>query len=419
MSMAAPSETTPLALGDGALAGLRILEVAGMFGAYCGKLFAELGADVILVEPPAGAVLRRATPLLDDASGPDASLTFAYLHSSKRGVTLDIDTADGQALFRRLAASAAAVVDGAASGVLDARDLGYEALAADQPALVYTSITPFGREGPYAAWPASDLTLMALGGLLCLGGYDDGEPTRAHGDQALLAADQFAAVGTLLAILQAEQTGQGQHVDVSAQECVVMALENAIQYYDLEGTVRRRLGAGQRQAGIGVYPCADGHVYLLATTYGQKWDPLVHWMMDAGVQGAEQFLEPRWRTIEWLKQEEAKALFWEAFLALTLTRTKVELYAGGVERQLPLCPINTPADVLASPQLAARGYFAEVPHPARDRPLVMPGPPYQLSATPWRQRGPAPTLGQHNAAIYTESGLGADDLAHLRASGVI
>jgi benzylsuccinate CoA-transferase BbsE subunit len=418
--MAAPANTDqPASADDGALAGLRVLEVAGTFGAYCGKLFAEMGADVILIEPPGGAALRHRAPFVDDASDPDASLTFAYLHSSKRGITLDLDTADGQALFRRLAASAAAVVESEPGGALDARGLGYDALAAANPALVYTSITPFGREGLYADLPASDLTLMALGGLLSLGGYDDGEPTRAYGDQALLAADQFAAVGTLLAILQAEQTDQGQRVDVSAQECVVMALENAIQYYDLEGTVRRRLGAGQRQAGIGVYPCADGHIYLLATTYGQKWDPLVHWMIDSGVKGAEQFLEPRWRTVEWLQQDEAKAIFLEAFLALTLPRTKAELYAGGVERQLPLCPINTPADVLASPQLAARGYFAEVPHPARDRPLVMSGPPYQLSATPWRLRGPAPTLGQHNAAIYGERGLGATDLAHLRAAGVI
>ncbi|HLH22235.1 MAG TPA: CaiB/BaiF CoA-transferase family protein [Chloroflexota bacterium] len=419
MSATAPATRPPAAPGSGALDGLRILEVAGLFGAYCGKLFAELGADVILVEPPGGAPQRRTGPFLDEAPGPDGSLTFAYLHSSKRGVTLDLDTADGQVLFRGLAASAAAVVESAPPGALDARGLGYDALGAPNPALVYTSITPFGREGPYADLPASDLTLMALGGLLCLGGYDDGEPTRAYGDQALRAADQFAAVGTLLAILQAEATGQGQRVDVSAQECVVLALENAIQYYDLEGTVRRRLGAGQRQAGIGVYPCADGHIYLLATTYGQKWDPLVHWLMDAGVKGAEQFLEPRWRTVEWLQQEEAKAIFLEAFLQLTLPRTKAELYAGGVERQLPLCPINTPADVLASPQLAARGYFAAAAHPALDRPLVMPGAPYQLSATPWRLRGPAPTLGQHNAEIYAELGLGPADLAHLRAAAVL
>src|SRR4051812_9095106 len=129
--MAAPAEMAPPTLDDGALAGLRVLEVAGPFGAYCGKLFAELGADVILVEPRAGAPLRRAAPLLGDAPGPGASLTFAYLHSSKRGVTLDLDTADGQALFRRLAVSAAAVIESAPGDVLDARGLGHAALAAD------------------------------------------------------------------------------------------------------------------------------------------------------------------------------------------------------------------------------------------------------------------------------------------------
>src|SRR4051812_31957966 len=157
--MAAPTDLGLAAVGgEGALAGLRILEVAGPFGAYCGKLFAELGADVILVEPPGGAALRHAAPFAEAAPGPDASLTFAYLHSSKRGITLDLDMADGQALFRRLAVSAAAVVESAPGGFLDARGLGYEALAAANPALVYTSISPFGREGPYADFPATDLT---------------------------------------------------------------------------------------------------------------------------------------------------------------------------------------------------------------------------------------------------------------------
>src|SRR5690606_31216975 len=155
--------------------------------------------------------------------------------------------------------------------------------------LVYTSITPFGQTGPYTSFVADDLTLLALGGMLYLGGYADGIPVSAYGQQAYMAASVFAAVATRGALLTAEETGEGEHVDVSAQECVVMAMENAIQFFELEGTVRKRYGGQQRQAGSGVFPCKDGYFVLLAggIAANRFWKRFLGWMADESVEGSQ------------------------------------------------------------------------------------------------------------------------------------
>jgi benzylsuccinate CoA-transferase BbsE subunit len=390
---------------EGPLAGLRVLEIPGSLGAYAGKLLADFGADVVLVEPPGGSEGRRRGPFVDGRPGPERSLEFAYLNTSKRGMTLDLDSGAGQDDFRRLAADSDVVLDGC--GVVSAmsgRGLGYEQLSAANPRLVFTSITPFGLDGPYADYLATDLTLMAMGGLLSLGGYADGPPVRAFGDQACLAAGQFGAVGTLLAVLEAEQSGTGQLVDVSAQECVVMAHENAVQFYDLEKVVKHRNGVDQRQAAVGVYPCQDGHVYLLAKGLGVFWDELVGWLEQEGIEGAGGLRDPKWKSDEFAMSAEGKAEFLTIFNRLALRSTKAELYEAAKRIRLPLCPINTPADLVASPQLAAREYFVEVAHPATGRTLRMPGAPYRLAASPARVSRPAPRLGQHSDEIRAEAG---------------
>ena len=394
---AIPSPSAP-----GPLEGLRVVEVAGPLGEYAGKLLADLGADVILVEPPGGAARRRLGPFLGDRSGDDRSLSFAYLHTSKRGIVLDLDDAQGQTTFRRLAATADVVLESEPVGTMTRRGLDHAALSAGHPALVTTSITPFGSDGPYADYEATDLVLMALGGLLYLGGYSDTSPVRAAGDQAILAAGQFAAIGTLLAVLTAEQTGQGQVVDVSAQECVVMAHETAVPFWDLEQTVRRRGGEDQRQAGVGVYPCQDGEVYLLAGGLGLFWDELVDWLEQEGVDDAAELREPRWRTIEWIASPAGKAVFRERFAQLAMRRTKAELYADAKRQRIPLCPIATPADLVASPQLLARHFFVDLAEGLPGTTLRLPGAPYQPSDSPWRIQRPAPALGEHTDELLAE-----------------
>jgi benzylsuccinate CoA-transferase BbsE subunit len=404
-------------MSDGALAGIRVVEMGGGLTNYCGKLLAELGADVILVEPPAGSELRTEPPFADD--DPDAgSLPFFYRNTSKRSVVVDVDRPEGQEIVRRLAAGADLVLEDRSPGYLAARGLAARDLIAANPSLVVTSITPFGQDGPYAEFRHSDLICMAFGGMLWMGGYEDGPPVRADGDQAYVAGSLFGAVASMVALTHAELQGVGQHVDVSVQESVAMGLENAAQYYDLERHIRTRFGGTQRDAGFGVFPCADGYVFLLAAGIGGNrfWGNMVEWILQEG-EGGEELQGEGWGERSFMQTEGAKQTFWRIFTAFAADKTKAELYHGSQKWRVPLGPVNRPSDVVASAQLKARRYFVDVE--AFGRTVAVPGAPYRLSATPWRLTGPAPGLGEHTDAVLAECGFGAGEVAALRASGAV
>jgi len=405
----------------GALSGIRVLDVTGSAGNYCGKLFADLGADVILVEPPGGTALRREGPFAGDAVHIEASLPFAYQNTNKRGMVLDLDHEQGPDILRALVARADVLLVTERPGQMERRGLGYSALAAVKPSLVYASITPFGQTGPYADYAAEDIVSMALGGMLYLAGYADSAPLEAYGNQAHVAASLFTSVAAMAALYSAEATGRGEFIDVSTQECVVMGLENAAQFYDLERVVRKRYAGEQRQAGSGVYHCKDGMIYMLAggVASNRFWRNSVAWLIEEGLPGAEELAEDRWQDMAFLATSEAKARFAEIFNPFALTRTKAEFYEIGRKRRIPICPVATPADILASRQLQYREFFASVENPFLGRPVVMPGAPYKLSATPWALRRRAPKLGEHTLEILEEIGLGRDDAEVLLRERVI
>jgi len=387
-----------------ALEGLRVLDLSGPLGNYAGKLFGDLGADVVLVEPPQGSGLRHQPPFLDDRPGIESSLAFAYHNTSKRGITLDLDKGEDQSRLRRLIESADVLIETERPGVMNERGLGYEALSALRPSLVMLSITPFGQTGPYAQYQAEDIVALALGGMLSLGGYPDTAPMRVHGDQAILCANMYGAVAASVCLWQAETTGRGEHIDVSMQESVVMALENAVQFYDLEKTVRRRWAGEQRFAGTGVYACRDGYVFLMAGGIGANrfWDRTLQWFADERMVGVERLHGPEWQTVEHLKSEEAKRIFNEVYGPWAMQRSKAELYHGGQARKIPIAPVSSPADIVGNRQLQSRGHFVDIPQGMGGRALRMPGAPYQLSATPWRVQRPAPRLGEHNLEVWAE-----------------
>ena len=390
----------------GPLAGLRVLELSGSLGHYCGKLFADLGADVVLVEPPGGTPLRREPPSAG-AEDDSESIPFQYLNTNKRSLCLDLDQPGDAATLRALAGRADLVIETERPGVQERRGLGWATLSSTHPGLVLTSITPFGQDGPYAGLDGDDLIASALGGLLYLGGYADGEPIRPAGEQAVLAAGLFGAVAAMLALTHAELTGQGQHVDVSMMEAVVLGLENAPQLYDLEGVVRHRNGGVQRLAGTGVFACADGLVCLLATGFGgtQHWTKLVAWLEAETGTGLGRFRDPRWSRIDFLVTEAAKAEFSAFFAEFCATRAQRDLYHRAQSWRVPLCPVSAPRDVLSDAQLAFRSYFAEVTR-ADGSVLTMPGAPYRLSRTPWSIRRPAPRLGEHSREVLAEMTAG-------------
>ena len=408
--------------GQGALAGLKVIDLSQRFSHYCGKLFADMGADVILVEKPgSGCALRAEAPYIGDRADPEFGIPFFYLNTSKRGVTLDLTHRDGRELFRALVCEADVVIEDAVPGALAALGLGYDALATLRSSLVMTSLTPFGQSGPYAQYAADDLTLLAMGGFLNMMGYPDAAPTQAFGNQAYAMGNMFAAVGSMLAVLGAQTSGEGQHVDISIQECVVMALENAAQFYDLEKRVRTRFAGSQRQAGTGIFECADGSVYIFAGGMAaiRFWGNLVQWMRDEQVPSYETLDRPEWSDMAFLNSDRAKDAFSEMFSVVAKGKTKEALYREAQRRRVPLCPVSTLADVAHNRQLAYRRFFTSVPHQPSGRDILMPGAPFQMSGTPSRVARPAPTLGEHNREVYAALCISPEQLQSLRNAGVI
>ncbi len=221
---------------------------------------------MILIEPPGGSEVRRLGPFIDDVAGPERSLPFFYFNSNKRGHVLDLDAAEDRQTLLDLAKDADLIIESFRPGTMEARGLGYETLRELNPKLVYVAITPYGQTGPYAQYEADDLTLSAMSGLMSLGGYggdyaDGGMPIVIYGSQGYMAANQFAAVASMAALTAAELHGTGEYIDVSIHESVSMALENAVQYYDLEGMIRPR---GQAVAGFsGQYEASDGYFMIM------------------------------------------------------------------------------------------------------------------------------------------------------------
>lgn len=410
---------------EGALSGLKVLDMSDSSGQYCGKLFSDLGAEVILIEPCGGSTVRRDGPFLDNAPHLERSLPFSYFNAGKRGIAIDLESAEGQDIVRQLAERSDLLIESTKPGVMASRGLDFAKLSQKAPGLVVTSITPFGQSGPYAQYESEDLVALALGGLLYLGGYPETEPVAAYGNQAYLAAAQFAAVASLMALhgesaLSGENPA-GRHIDVSIQECVVLGMENAVQFFDLEGTVRKRNAGHQRQAGTGVFACSDGQVYFMAggVASNRFWDASVKWLLDEKVAGAEKLLGPEWKDSAYLATAEAKQIFASIFEPFCRARTKTQLYVEGQARRLPICPVNMPRDLLSNRQFVFRDYFTTLFHSWSGRDITVPGAPYRFSATPWRMAGASPRLGEHTSEILSELGIDVDQQAVLLRAGVI
>jgi benzylsuccinate CoA-transferase BbsE subunit len=409
-----------------ALSGIRVLDLADNAVAYASRLLADLGAEVIRVEPPHGGALRQAPPLTATDSGV-ASCAHAFWNANKKAVTLDLGSGDGRRLFGDLVARSDVVIETFAPGTLAGWGIGYEAMKERNPGIILVSVTPYGQTGPCAKFRATDLTLLAAGGLLSLGGYPEIGPVAVAGEQGHLAAAIFGAVATLKALLERHHTNHGgtnhgQWLDVSGQECIAFALEDAIPEWYLSGSIRRRTGDQAREAGTGVYPCRDGYISMVAGRLGtaKAFKTLVRWIAESGTPGGEELLEERWQDFKFRQSPGGIARFAEIFGAFCASRSKQELYREGQARQIAIAPVNTVADVVADEQLRANGFFRPLHDEALDRDVTLPGPPYQLARTPAALHSAAPASGEHNRAIYMdELGLSEGDLCRLTDAGVV
>ena len=380
--------------GPGALSGYRVLDLCDAPGVLCTKILADLGADVIKVEPLVGNATRYRGPFYQEQTDPEKSLFFWYFHTNKRSVTLNLETVTGQALFQRLLTTADALVETFPPGYLDGLGLSFRHLRALHPRLVMTSITGFGSTGPYSHYKAPDLVGLAMGGLAYLCGEPDGPPAPPGGLQGYHLAALNGAVGTLIALWHRDTTGQGQHVDVSMQAAVANALETTHQTYDFNREIRTRWGH-RREGAAYILPCQDGYVALLcAGKFG--WLRLIAWLTAEGAVGGladERLADDVYRF-------EHDAEVHAALQAFFATKPKQQAYTEAQHYRVPLAPVQTARDLVESPQLQARQFFVEVEHPELGTTLRYPGAPYALSATPWLLRRRPPRLGEHNAEIF-------------------
>jgi crotonobetainyl-CoA:carnitine CoA-transferase CaiB-like acyl-CoA transferase len=398
---------------ESALRGLRVLELADEKGVYCGKLLADMGADVIKIEPPGGDPTRALPPFWRDQPDPDGSLFFLYMNTNKRGVAFDITTTEGQTWFRKLAATADVVIETFPPGYLDGLDLGYEALSRENPGLVLTSITGFGQTGPHRDFKCSDLVASALGGALFVIGDSNDPPVGLAGAQAYVMASTCAAASTMMALHWRLASGVGQHVDISVEETTVAVAHIAgVGKWLDDGILPRRMGTALfASVPSGAYACKDGLVYLMVNR-PLHWKALAEWV--AEVTGSTAILDPLFEGPSSNRQPDRDLL--DVYISdLTSRFTVEEVYREGQRRHLAVTPVNTAGAVAHDSHLAARGYFVEVEH--QGGPLRYPGAPYRFSKTPWRIARAAPVVGEHNVAVLCgELGMSEEECRALEGN---
>jgi len=414
------------------LNGMRMLDLSDERGALCGKIFADMGAEVIKVEPPQGCATRKIPPFLDDEPGADRGLYFLAYQAGKRSITLKLESADGRDLLKQLVKHADFLVEAFPLGHLEALGLGYETLAALNPRLIHATITPFGDKGPGKDYKAADIVSWASGGAMFLMGQEGRPPVQMSVPQAWLHAGAEAAVASMIAHYPRQVDGLGQHIVVNAQACVVWTLMNEQAMPLLHGDYLRRSGVftgaigGRRKT---VYQCKDGHVSFLIAggAYFNSTNAVIAWMKEEGAAPAwlaaagglktltpSGFMAASAADLKELDDAE------EAVQRFFLTKTKKELWQNILKRRLFGAPVANAADIADDPQLKARDYFVTVDHAGLDRTFTVPGAFAKMSETPVGPQGAAPQLGQHNHEIYGGLlGLSKAEIVELRAAGVI
>jgi len=420
-----------------ALDGLRVVELAGERTALAGKLLADMGAEVIAVEPPTGCPTRGFAPFVDGDPDPEKSLHWFYYNTSKRGVTLDPGREGGGELLARLLASADLLLEGEAPGRLASLGFDDQRIRTLRPDVVHVSITPFGRESSRRDEAATDLTILAGGGPVWSCGYDDHSlpPVRGLGNQGIAIAAHYAVLSALTAVFHRLATGEGQHVDVSMHACANVTTEMASYHWLVQqGTVQRQTGrhALEQPSMPSQIRCADGRYVCTGVPprVPGEFRKLLDWVVELGL--VDRFPEAVFLEMGAARDhidlsaigvdDEITAIFGAGREALVLMAENVSAYdffVGAQEAGLAVGIIYAPEEVLEDPHFVARGFPVEVDHPELGRALVYPGAPYRFEKTPWRIARRAPRLGEDNEAVYGALGVGADELAKLRAGGAV
>ncbi len=394
------------------LAGYRVLDLAGPLGLHCTKLLADMGADVIKIEPPSGDESRRVPPFKGDTPHPEKSLYFLHFNTNKRGVTLDIERPDGRAILLELARKADILIETARPGKMDALGIGYETLRAENPGLVYASITPFGQTGPWRDYKANDMAGIALGNLLYLAGEPGEPPLQPPGEIAYGMASTYGAFGIAVSLYNRLEIGRGQYIDVSMHECAGHIAGYFIPNYGYTGAKPARASRkGEETDLYDPYKTKNGYARIFIIPV-EQWRRLVDWMGRPPEISGPEFEKMSYR-------RQHPDIVTKAIGEFCIRHTKEELYDEGQKRRIAVTPINTAGEFIESPQTKARGLFVEMDHPVIGKYKQF-GVVPRLMDTPGGIYRPAPLLGEHNDEIYGgELGMNSDDLVALRAEDVI
>ena len=412
----------------GPLSGLRVLELSDEKGQFCGKLLGDLGADVIKVEPPGGQNTRSVGPFLDDIPNRERSLSFWHYNTSKRGVTLNLNSAQGAVLFQRLVPSCDLILETFKPGYMESIGLGYDNLSRLNPGLIMCSLTPFGQTGPWKDYLTSDLLHLAGGGQMASSGYDpedvpDAPPIAPGGGNAWHIAGHYTYIGILSALYYRDMTGEGQYIDSSIHEACALTTEGAIAIYLSTGEVVRRH--------TGRHASPDNSVKIQLETQGGGWvnltrsgsnltpgrlNTLAKWMDEHGM--ADDLMEEKYKDTSVIQENS----FHIADVLANFCRNmpQQELWQGGQERDFPWGAIRSMDDLMGDEHLQDREFFVEVEHPELGRSFTYPGAAAIYNGSPWRISRRAPLIGEHNQEIFCgELKVTPAELTVLAESGVI
>ena len=406
----------------------RVLDLTDERGLLAGKILADLGADVIQIEPPGGSPARNIGPFHGDDPLPDKSLFWWAYAANKRSITLDLERKDGRALLGKLVAEADFLIESFSPGYMEGLGLSYESLASMNSKLIMVSITPFGQDGPYSQYQATDIVGMALGGFMYLTGDEDRAPVRISFPHFYLHGAAAGATAAMLAHTHRVVSGQGQYVDVSCQQAVAKTLAHAPQIWDIEGAILKRMGvyrqtSGENRVRIN-WPCKDGYVNYMVQggTVAYSTRALLDWAKEDGLDTVE-LDEIEWEELGYgavtpKLMDQFSGPIGEFFKG----HTRAELVQGSLDRRILLFPVATPSALDDHPQLEARSYFKEIEHPELGLTVRYPGAFVKSGdgkdiAGVYRR---PPLIGEHNVEIYQEElGFSSQELQSLKRVGAI
>ena len=397
----------------GALTGLRVLDLSDHRAQLAGRLLADMGADVIKIEPPGGDRSRTIGPFLNDEPHPDRSLFFWFYNLNKRSLTLDLTHRRGAELFRQLARSADIVIESFAPGHLDSMNLGWSELHKINPALILLSIAPFGQTGPYRDFEADDTVLTALAGMLYVNGFPGRAPVRPLGLQAYHSSSYFGAIAAMCALFARDKSGEGARIDLSMQEATAAAVEHVAGSYFENRIAEPRRGTLHWSRFFRVGKCRDG--YIMHCTLGD-WTSLIEWVKSDGKAADLDVPEYDQVMHRFLMAEH----LFDVLDEWVKDYGRDELLERAQLLRQPYAIVRKPEVLFDDEQLSARGFFVEVEHPELGRTFRYPGAPYVFNGTPWNVYRRPPLTGEHTAAILRDD-LEVDsvELAALSSERVI